>query len=92
MTDEIVTLSYPPLSESVTSPATNNGDGTYSATYTSGGTAGNVRLTATATQAGASGTATITINAGPPAAIELSAAPETVSSLGSCHNHRDGHR
>ena len=83
VTDETVTLRLSPAVGSVTSPATNNGDGTYSATYTSGTTAGRVTLTATATQAGASGTATITINAGPPATIELSAAPETVSSLGS---------
>ena len=83
VTDEIVTLSLSPAVGSVTSPATNNGDGTYSATYTSGRTAGNVRLTATATQANKSGTATVVINAGPPAAIELSAAPETVSSFGS---------
>ena len=36
VTDEIVTLSLSPAVGSVTSPATNNGDGTYSATYTSG--------------------------------------------------------
>ena len=83
VTDEIVTLSLSPAVGSVTSPATNNGDGTYSAAYTSGRTAGNVRLTATATQAGASETAIITINAGPPAAIEVIAAPETVSSFAS---------
>ena len=82
VTDETVTLSLSPAVGSVTSPATNNGDGTYSATYTSGGTAGNVTLTAMATQAGGSGTATITINAGPPAAIAVIAAPETVSSFG----------
>ena len=82
VTDEIVTLSLSPAVGSVTSPATNNGDGTYSATYTSGRTAGNVTLTATATQANKSGTATVVINAGPPVAIEVSAAPETVSSFG----------
>ena len=82
VTDETVTLSLSPAVGSVTSPATNNGDGTYSATYTSGGTAGNVTLTAMATQAGGLGTATIAINAGPPAAIAVSAAPETVSSFG----------
>ncbi len=80
--DETVTFSLSPAVGMV-SAVTNNGDGTYSADYTSGGTVGNVTLTATATQAGASGRATITIDAGPPAAIELSAAPETVSSLGS---------
>ena len=41
-----------------------NDDGTYSATYTSGGTAGQVTLTATAAPSGASDSATITINAG----------------------------
>ena len=83
VTDEIVTLSLSPAVGSVTSPATNNGDGTYSATYTSGRAAGNVTLTATATQANKSGTANIVINAGPPAAIAVSAAPETVSSFAS---------
>ena len=80
--DETVALSLSPAVGSV-SAVTNNGDGTYSATYTSGGTAGNVTLTATATGALATDTATITINAGPPAAIALSAAPMTVTSLGS---------
>ena len=37
VTDETVTLSLSPVVGMVTSPATNNGDGTYSATYTSGG-------------------------------------------------------
>ena len=83
VTDEIVTLSLSPAGGSITSPATNNGDGTYSATYTSGRAAGNVTLTATATQANKSGTANIVINAGPPAAIAVSAAPETVSSFAS---------
>ena len=83
VTDEIVTLSLSPAVGSVTSPATNNGDGTYSASYTSGRAAGNVTLTATATQANKSGTANIVINAGPPAAIAVSAAPETVSSFAS---------
>lgn len=82
VTDETVTLSLSPAVGTVSSPATNNGDGTYSATYTSGGAAGNVTLTATATGANASGRATITINAGSPAAITLDAAPDTVSSLG----------
>ena len=82
VTDETVTLRLSPPVGSV-GAATNNGDGTYTASYTSGGTAGRITVTARATQANASGTATITINAGPPAAIELSAAPETVSSFGS---------
>lgn len=83
VTDETVTLSLSPAVGSVTSPATNNGDGTYSATYTSGGTAGNVTLIATATQSNKQGQASVVINAGPPAAIAVSVAPETVSSFGS---------
>ena len=82
VTDETVTLALNPAVGSV-SAVTNNGDGTYSATYTSGSTAGNVRLTATATGAGVSDSASIAINAGPPATIALSAAPMTVTSLGS---------
>ena len=80
---ETVTLSLSPAVGMVTSPATNNDDGTYSATYTSGNTAGRVTLKATATQAGVSNTATIAINAGPPATIAVSAAPERVPSFGS---------
>ena len=83
VTDETVTLSVSPNGGSVTSPATNNGDGTYSATYTSGGVSGNVTLTATAGGANASATAAIVINAGPPANIALSAAHDTVTSLAS---------
>ena len=82
VTGETVTLALSPAVGSV-SAVTNNGDGSYSATYTSGGTAGNVTLTATATGAAVSSTANIVINAGPPAAIALSAAPMTVTSLGS---------
>lgn len=83
VTDENVTLSLSPNVGTVTSPATNNGDGTYSATYTSGTAAGNVTITATATKSGASGMATVVINAGPPADITLTASSNTVSSLGS---------
>ena len=82
ITDETVTFRLSPQ-VGLVGAVTNNGDGTYSATYTSGGAAGNVTLIATATGANTSGRVTITINAGPPAAIELSAAPETVSSFGS---------
>ena len=82
VTDETVTLGLSPAVGSV-SAVTNNGDGTYSATYTSSGTAGNVTLTATATNAAVSADATIAINAGPAATIALSAAPMTVTSLGS---------
>ena len=84
VSDETVTLSLSPaVGSGSVGAVTNNGDGTYSAVYTSGGTAGKVTLTATATGALATGTAAIAINAGPPAAIALSAAPMTVTSLGS---------
>ena len=84
VTDETVTLALAPaVGSGSVGAVTNNGDGTYSATYASGGTAGPVTLTATATNAAVSAMASITINAGPPAAIALSAAPMTVTSLGS---------
>ena len=82
VTDETVTLALSPAVGSV-SAVTNNGDGTYSATYTSGSDAGNVTLTATATNADVSETANIVINAGPPAAIAVSAAHTTITSLDS---------
>ena len=61
--------------------ATDNGDGTYTATYTSGSTAGYVDITAMATGANESGTARISINAGPPAAVKLRANPMRVFSF-----------
>ncbi|MYE87900.1 hypothetical protein F4X33_02745, partial [Candidatus Poribacteria bacterium] len=79
--DETVTISPPTVG--TVSAVTNNGDGTYSATYTSGGIAGRVTLTATATQANESGSAIITINTGAPAAVTVSAVPTGVSSGGS---------
>ena len=79
--DETVTISAP--SVGTVSAVTNNGDGTYSATYTSGGIAGRVTLTATATQANESAGAIIIINAGAPAAVTVSALPTGVSSSGS---------
>ena len=82
MTGENIELVLSPEIGSV-SAVTDNGDGTYTATYTSGGTAGEVTLTATATPANKSDEATIFINAGPPAKIVLSANPTTVTSLGS---------
>ena len=91
VTDAAVELALNPEVGTL-SEVTNNDDGTYSATYTSGSTAGNVILTATAPGVTVPGRATITINAGPPAAIALSAAPETVSSLGSSTITADGHR
>ena len=68
VTDAAVELALNPEVGTL-SEVTNNGDGTYSATYTSGSTAGNVTLTATAPGVTVPGRATITINAGPPAAI-----------------------
>ena len=82
VTGENIELVLSPEIGSV-SAVTDNGDGTYTATYTSGGTAEEVTLTATATPANKSDTATIFINAGPPAKIVLSANPTTVTSLGS---------
>ena len=79
--DETVVISPPTVG--TVSAVTNNGDGTYSATYTSGGIAGPVTLTATATQANESGSAIITINTGAPAAVTVSAVPTGVSSGGS---------
>ena len=84
VTDENVTLSLSPAVGTLSSStATNNGDGTYTATYTSGGTVEEVTLTATATRANRLDEATIFINAGPPAEIVLRANPTTVTSLGS---------
>ena len=83
VTDETVTLKLSPQVGSVDATATNNGDGTYSAVYTSGGAAGRVTIIATATDAKASGSATVTINAGAPTKISLEAMPTTVSSLAS---------
>ena len=81
ISDEEVTVALSP-NVGTLSPVTNTGNGTYSATYTSGGTVGTITLTATATKANESATAAITINAGPPAAIALQASPDTVSSYG----------
>ena len=79
--DETVTISTPTIG--TVGAVTNNGDGTYSATYTSGAIAGRVTLTATATQADESGSAIITISAGVPAEVTVSAVPTGVSSGGS---------
>ena len=79
--DETVTISAPTIG--TVGAVTNNGDGTYSATYTSGGIVGRVTLTATATQANESGSAIITISAGAPAEVTVSAVPTGVSSGGS---------
>ncbi len=83
VTDETVELTLSPQVGEL-STVTNNLDGTYTAIYTSGAIAAPaVTLRATATRSGAFDEATIVINAGPPAAIALSASPMTVSSLGS---------
>ena len=73
----------PSVGSGTVSAATDNGDGTYTATYTSGSSAGYVDITATATQAQASNSDRIVINAGPPAAVVLSTDLQTVSSFGS---------
>ena len=72
----------PSVGSGTVSAATDNGDGTYTATYTSGSAAGYVDITATATGANESGSVRIAINAGPPANIALSTDSETVSSFG----------
>ena len=73
----------PSVESGTVSTATDNGDGTYTATYTSGSAAGYVDITATATGANESGSVRIAINAGPPANIALSTDSEPVSSFGS---------
>ena len=82
VTDAVVELALNPEVGTL-SEVTNNGDGTYSATYTSGSTAGDVTLTATAPGVTVPGKATITINAGPPADVVVTADPTVVTSLGS---------
>ena len=72
----------PSVGSGTVSAATDNGDGTYTATYASGSAAGYVDITATATGANESGSVRIVINAGPPAAVALSTDLETVSSFG----------
>ena len=83
ITGESIAFTLNPLVGSGTvSAATDNGDGTYTATYTSGSTAGYVDIIAMATQAQVSDSDRIAINAGPPAAVALSTDLETVSSFG----------
>ena len=62
---------------------TNNGDGTYTATYTPSAMVGRVNLTATDSVSGASGMTAVNVNAGPPANVVVTVAPTTVSSDGS---------
>ena len=84
ITGESIAFTLNPLVGSGTvSAATDNGDGTYTATYASGSTAGYVDIIAMATQAHEFRTqCRIVINAGPPAAVALSTDLETVSSFG----------
>ena len=62
---------------------TNNGDGTYTATYTPSAMVGRVNLAATDSVSGASGMTAVNVNAGPPANVVVTATPTTVSSDGS---------
>ena len=62
---------------------TNNGDGTYGASYTPSDTVGRANITATDAVSGASGMATVNVNAGPAATLEVSVTPSAVSSNGS---------
>ena len=64
------------------SAVVNNGDGTYSATYTPPKVVGQVSLSATAKKSGVTSTSVlITTNAGPAANLVLVLAPEEISSL-----------
>ena len=71
----------PSVGSGIVSAVTDNGDGTYTATYASGSTAGYVDITAMATPANESGSVRISINAGPPAAVKLRANPMRVFSF-----------
>jgi hypothetical protein len=62
---------------------TNNGDGTYGASYTPSDTVGRANITATDAVSGSSGMATVNVNAGPAATLEVSVTPTSVSSNGS---------
>ena len=61
---------------------TDNGDGSYSAPYAPSNTTGRIMLSATDAVSGESGSATVTVNAGAPAALAISVNPMEVSSLG----------
>ncbi|MDE0184167.1 MAG: PKD domain-containing protein [Candidatus Poribacteria bacterium] len=65
------------------SDVANDGGGAYSASYTPANTVGRVNITATDAVSGARERASVSVNAGPAAAIMVSAAPPTVSSNGS---------
>ena len=62
---------------------TNNGDGTYSASYTQSNMAGRVTITAADAVSGASASAAVSINAGAASSLTVGISPSTVSSGGS---------
>ncbi len=61
---------------------TDNGDGTYTATYTPPTAAGRATINAVDADSGARGSATITVNAGAAESVAVAAVPTTVSSGG----------
>ena len=62
---------------------TGSGDGSYSAPYAPSNTAGRIMLSATDAVSGENGSATVTVNAGAPSTLAISANPMEVSSGGS---------
>ena len=62
---------------------TNNGDGSYSATYTPSNTVGRITIRAADAVSGSSATAPVSINAGAPSSLTVSVSPSSVSSGGS---------
>ena len=62
---------------------TGSGDGSYSAPYAPSNTAGRIMLSATDAVSGESGSATVSVNAGAPSTLAISANPMEVSSGGS---------
>ena len=62
--------------------AANNGDGSYTATYTPADAAGQINLTARDMVSGVIMIASVNVNAGPAATISVTAAPTSVSSNG----------
>ena len=73
---ETITFELIPDIGSITE-AVDNGDGTYSATYTSGTTAGVITITAT-TSDGKSGSVNITLTAGPAETVTVESSPDTL--------------
>ena len=62
---------------------TNNGDGSYSAPYSPSNTAGRITIAAADAVSGETASATVSVNAGAPSALAISANPVEVSSGGS---------